>query len=68
MFRLQLWIPSPNCFRLLAQCILRAASLAVCTAGNSSAIRMAIIAITTSNSTKVKAVVDFRMGATYRQT
>src|SRR3954454_20293870 len=45
----------PICFRLLTHCDRRAASRAACTAGNSSAIRTAMIAITTNNSIKVKA-------------
>src|SRR5881227_2575219 len=44
----------PICFKLLTHCIRRAASRAACTAGKSSAIRTAMIAITTSSSIKVK--------------
>src|SRR5262245_46755796 len=47
-------MPRPICFRLLTHCIRRAASRAACTAGNKSAIRTAMIAITTSNSMSVK--------------
>src|SRR4051812_29695395 len=44
----------PICLMLLTHCALRAASRAACTAGNSRAIRTAMIAITTSNSIRVK--------------
>ncbi len=43
----------PNCLRcLFVHDILRAASLAACTAGRSNPTKTPIIAITTSNSTK----------------
>ena len=45
----------PTCFMLFAQCVRRAASRAACTAGNNSAIKIPMIAITTNNSTSVKA-------------
>src|SRR5262249_1478662 len=45
----------PICFKLFLHCVLRAASLACCTAGNSSAIKIAMIAITTNSSIKVNA-------------
>src|SRR5205823_4147267 len=44
----------PICFRLLMHCDRRAASRAACTAGSRSAIRTAMIAITTSSSIRVK--------------
>ena len=44
----------PICFRLLTHWLRRAASRAACTAGSSSAIRTAMIAITTSSSIRVK--------------
>src|SRR5262245_50255059 len=44
-----------SCVRLLPQLDRRAASRAACTAGNSSATRMPMIAITTRSSTSVKA-------------
>lgn len=44
---------SPSCFRLFLHCVLRALSRACCTAGNSNAIRIAMMAMTTSNSIKV---------------
>src|SRR4051794_23629543 len=44
----------PSCFRLLTHCDRRAASRAAWTAGNSSAIRTAMIAITTRSSMSVK--------------
>src|SRR3954453_6808541 len=44
----------PNCFRLLTHWLRRAASRAAWTAGSSSAIRTAMIAITTNNSISVK--------------
>src|SRR4029453_16217737 len=45
----------PNCFKLFEQLDRRAASRAACTAGNSSATRTPIMAITTSSSTSVNA-------------
>src|SRR5947207_332032 len=45
----------PICLRLLTHCERRAASRAACTAGSRRAIRTAMIAITTSNSIRVKA-------------
>ena len=47
-------VPRPICFRLLTHWVRRAASRAACTAGSKSAIRTAMIAITTSNSISVK--------------
>src|ERR1700733_14532571 len=44
----------PNCFRLLRHWLRRAASRAAWTAGSSRAMSVAMIAITTSNSIKVK--------------
>jgi hypothetical protein len=44
----------PICFRLLLHWLRRADSRAAWTAGNSKAIRMPIMAITTNNSTSVK--------------
>src|SRR5437016_914208 len=44
------------CFRLLTHCVRAAASRTFCTAGTSSAIRMAMIAITTSSSISVNAL------------
>src|SRR5262249_10790722 len=43
---------------LFLHCVRRAASRACCTAGSKSAIRMAIMAITTSNSINVNAFRD----------
>ena len=43
---------SAICLRLLPHCTRRAASRAAWTAGNNSAIKMAMIVITTSNSTR----------------
>ncbi len=48
-------IPRPICGRLLAHCMRRAYSRDACTAGSRRPIRVAMIAITTSNSTSVKA-------------
>src|SRR5439155_17265000 len=45
----------PNCLRLFVHFVRRADSRAACTAGKSSATSTPIIAITTSNSTNVKA-------------
>src|SRR5581483_11814028 len=45
---------SPICLRLLTHCERRAASRAAWTAGNSRAIKTAMIAITTSSSISVK--------------
>src|SRR5215475_865765 len=44
---------SPRFFRLLVHCVRAAASRTFCTAGTSSAIKIAMIAITTSNSIRV---------------
>src|SRR5262249_18802579 len=44
----------PICFRLLTHCDRRAASRAACTGGKSKAIRTAMMAMTTSNSIRVK--------------
>ncbi len=46
--------PSASCLALLTHWDLRAASRAACTAGSSSAISTAMIAMTTSNSISVK--------------
>src|SRR3954447_17001493 len=43
----------PICFRLFTHCARRAASRAACTAGNSSAINTAMMAMTTSSSMSV---------------
>lgn len=47
--------PKDNCLRLLMHLALWALNFALDSAGNNMAARMAIIAITTSNSIKVKA-------------
>jgi hypothetical protein len=52
---------NPICAMLLAQAIRRAASLAAWTAGKSSPTRIPMIAMTTSNSTKVKARLVLRI-------
>ena len=44
---------SPNCLRLLVHWMRRAASRADCTAGNSKAIKTAMMAITTRSSISV---------------
>ena len=46
--------PDPSCLRLFMHCARRAASRAACTAGNSNAIKTAMIAITTRSSISVK--------------
>ena len=46
--------PRPSCRMLLEQALRRAASRAVCTAGSSRPMSVAMIAITTSSSTSVK--------------
>src|SRR5262245_58590268 len=51
-------MPIPICFRLFTHEMRLAFSLAIESAGNSIAARMAMIAITTSNSIKVKALFD----------
>src|SRR5882672_1793869 len=51
--------PSVSCFRLLTHWIWRALSLARLSAGSSMAARMAMMAITTSNSMRVKARREF---------
>src|SRR5205085_11054497 len=48
------WNASPSCFRLLEHFIRAAASRTFWTAGSSSPIRIAMIAITTNNSIRVK--------------
>src|SRR6267142_4695320 len=48
-------MPRPICFVLFKQAMANALSLALAKAGNSMAARMAMIAITTSNSIRVKA-------------
>ena len=45
----------PICLRLLLHCVRRAASRAVCTAGNNMPTSMPMIVMTTSNSTSVNA-------------
>ena len=45
----------PSCFRLFWHCVRAAASRTFCTAGTNKPIRMAMMAITTSNSISVKA-------------
>src|SRR5262245_38763540 len=50
-----LWHASPICFRLFWQLMRAAASRTFCTAGRRRPIRMAIIAMTTSNSISVNA-------------
>jgi len=50
-----LWHASSTCLMLFDDCILAAASRTFCTAGRSSPIRMAMIAITTKSSISVKA-------------
>src|SRR5438876_10524139 len=52
-------IAKPICLRLLIQEMLRAFSLAIDNAGNNMAARMEMIAMTTSNSIKVKAQGSF---------
>jgi len=52
---------SPNSFRLLAQAIRRADSRARESAGNNSAAKIAMMAITTSNSTSVNPPATFRL-------
>src|ERR1700679_399624 len=47
-------VAKPTCFRLFLHIVRRAASRACCTAGNSNAIKTAMIAITTSSSINVK--------------
>jgi len=51
----QVWNASPSCRRWLRHCVRRALSRALCTAGKSSPIRVAMIAITTKSSTSVNA-------------
>ena len=46
-------MPNPICFRLFVHCMRLAASRADCTAGSRSAIKTAMMAITTSNSMSV---------------
>ncbi len=48
-------VPKPICLKLLLQLIRRAASRAACTAGNNKPTNTPMMAITTSNSTNVKA-------------
>jgi hypothetical protein len=50
----KLWHARPRFFKLLAHFIRAAASLTFCTAGNNNPIRIAIMAITTNNSIRVK--------------
>src|SRR5688572_23352798 len=53
---------TPSCLRLFRHWERRAASRAACTAGSSSAIRMPMMAMTTSSSTSVKPDDVRRMG------
>ena len=55
----KLSVARPSCLRLLTHCARRAASRADCTAGKSSEIKTAMIAMTTSNSISVKPVFLF---------
>ena len=48
-------MPSVNCFKLAAHAIRRALDFAPASAGSNKAAKMAIMAMTTSNSIKVKA-------------
>ena len=50
----KLWSANPSCFRLFWHCIRAAAARTFWTAGNNRPIRIAIMAITTSNSMSVK--------------
>src|SRR5215471_2502829 len=54
----------PNCLRLLLQDMRAAASRTFCTAGSSSPMRMAMMAMTTSSSIKVKPRRGDRMALT----
>src|SRR5262245_27265604 len=51
----KLWAASPSCLRLFRHCVRAAAARTFCTAGTNSAIKMAMIAITTSSSMSVNA-------------
>ncbi len=53
------WHARPICFRLLVDCVRAAASRTFCTAGTRSAIKIAMIAMTTSNSISVKPALRF---------
>jgi len=48
-----IWLPSPTCFKLLRHDTRRVFSLAFAKAGNSIAARIAMMAMTTSNSMSV---------------
>src|SRR5947207_3330147 len=50
----KLWTARPICLRLLLHCVRAAASRTFCTAGTSNPIRMAMMAITTKSSIRVK--------------
>src|SRR5262249_54037418 len=50
----------PICLRLFLHCVLAAASRTFCTAGTSRLMRIAMMAITTSSSIRVKAERDVR--------
>src|SRR5687768_10708427 len=52
----KLWMARPICLRLLAHLMRLAASRTFCTAGKSSAIKTAMMAITTNNSISVKPI------------
>ncbi len=51
---------SMSCLSLLTHWVTLAASRTFCTAGNSSAIKIPMMAITTSSSINVKAIRDVR--------
>src|SRR5690348_15808958 len=51
----KLWMARPSCLRLFEHDTRLAASRTFCTAGSNMPIKMAMIAITTSNSIRVKA-------------
>src|SRR5438132_11580728 len=53
-------IAKPTCFRLFVQLLRCARALARASAGSNMAARMAIIAMTTNNSIKVKAAIFLR--------
>ena len=60
-------MPRHNCLRLFLHLVWRACSLARASAGRSMAARMAMMAITTSNSIKVKALLgDGGFGRLFR--
>src|SRR5258707_15368566 len=53
-----IWLTSPICFRLLTQMMRVALALTLASAGNNNDARIAMIAMTTSSSIKVKARFD----------